>query len=273
MAKRSEKTRPRFKRRLLGYRRRDVDGRIASLEADFTRRTADIENEIGRLSAELAAATAVDRDLALQATRRAVGTILTDARAQAATMLVEATTVIAEPTISSGPQTAAEPGSARGEIAKHTKPKRLARRLTKSAMSALLFLVIIAASYVLAQRTAIVSGESMEPTMHTGDIVFVWPQSHYEVGSVVVYRIPDGQPGEGRTVIHRVTGHRGDQMILQGDNNDSIDPWNPTVDDALGARVVLIPKIGIYLALLRKPSVLASLFAGIVTTGLLMRKP
>ena len=140
-------------------------------------------------------------------------------------------------------------------------------------MSTFLFLVVIFVSYVLAQRTIVVSGESMEPTMHTGDIVFVWPQSHYEVGSVVVYRIPDGQPGEGRTVIHRVTGHRGDQMILQGDNNDSVDPWNPTVDDALGARVVLIPKIGIYLALLRKPSVLASLFAGIVTTGLLMRKP
>jgi CheY-like chemotaxis protein len=43
--------------------------------------------------------------------------------------------------------------------------------------------------------------------------------------------------------------------------------------DVLGKRVVLIPKIGIYLALLRQPSVLASLFAGIVTTGLLMRRP
>ena len=43
--------------------------------------------------------------------------------------------------------------------------------------------------------------------------------------------------------------------------------------DVLGKRVVLIPKIGIYLALLRQPSVLASLFAGIVTAGLLMRRP
>ncbi|MGZ0218392.1 MAG: signal peptidase I [Acidimicrobiales bacterium] len=139
-------------------------------------------------------------------------------------------------------------------------------------MSTFLFLVVIFVSYVLAQRTIVVSGESMEPTMHTGDIVFVWPQSNYEVGSVVVYRVPEGQAGEGTAVIHRVTGHRGDQMILQGDNNDSVDPWNPSAGDVLGKRVVLIPKIGIYLALLRQPSVLASLFAGIITTGLLMRR-
>lgn len=263
---------PRFKRQLLGYRSRDVANQIAGLEADFTRRSADLENEIGRLSTNLAAITA-DQDLALQATRRAVGTILTEARAQGATMLVESPAVIPEPTISPDPQTAIEPENEMGEIAKDVRPRKLAHRLTKSAVSALLFLVIIFASYVLAQRTAIVSGESMEPTMHTGDIVFVWPQPHYEVGSVVVYRVPEGQPGEGRTVIHRVTGHRGDQMILQGDNNGSVDPWNPTVDDVLGKRVVLIPKIGTYLAFLRQPSVLVSLLAGIVTTGMLLRKP
>ncbi|MGZ0218393.1 MAG: hypothetical protein ACKVIY_05145 [Acidimicrobiales bacterium] len=104
MAKKRKNKTPRFKLRLLGYCRLEVDGRIASLDADFTRRTADIENEIGRLSAELATATAVDQDLALEATRRNVGTILTEARAQAATMLVEATTVIAEPTISLDPR-------------------------------------------------------------------------------------------------------------------------------------------------------------------------
>jgi signal peptidase len=273
MAKKIKNKTPRFKRRLLGYRRREVDTQIANLKADFTRNSADLENEIGRLSAELATATAVDLDLALQATRRTVGTILTDARAQAATMLVEATTVISEPTISLDPQAAAEPESRTGEIAKHTKPRRLARRLKQAAVSTFLFLVIIFASYVLAQRTIVVSGESMEPTMHTGDIVFVWPESSYEVGSVVVYRVPEGQPGEGTAVIHRVTGHQGNKMILQGDNNDSIDPWNPTADDIVGKRVVLIPKIGIYLAFLRRPAVLASLFAGIVTTGLLMRKP
>ena len=259
MAKRNKNKTPRFTRQLLGYRSGDVANQIACLEADFTRRNADLENEIGRLSVELAAITA-DQDLALEATRQAVGTILTHARAHAATMLVE-------------PPAAIEPECKTGEITKDARPRKRGRRLKKRAVSALLFLVIIFAGYVLAQRTAIVSGQSMEPTMHAGDIVFVWPQSHYEVGSVVVYRSPEGQPGEGNTVIRRVTGHRGDQMILQGDNNDSVDPWNPSADDALGKRVVLIPKIGIYLAPLRQPVVLASLFAGIVITGMLMRKP
>ncbi len=92
-----------FKRRLLGYRRRDVDARVASLQAEHATLTADLESEIERLAEELAVATNADEDLALRATRRAVEHILTDAKLQAA-MAGEAVPVIdlREPALAAG---------------------------------------------------------------------------------------------------------------------------------------------------------------------------
>ena len=58
----------------------------------------------------------------------------------------------------------------------------------------------------------IVSGNSMDPTLHGGDLVLTVRHSSYDVGDVVAYRIPEGQPGAGVLVIHRidpVTGPEG----------------------------------------------------------------
>lgn len=85
---------PKFKRRLLGYRRRDVDARVARMQAELARRTEDLEFEVGRLTEELSVATTADEDLALRATRRAVEAILTDAKGRAAAMTVEPDPVI-----------------------------------------------------------------------------------------------------------------------------------------------------------------------------------
>ena len=81
--KKSEKIR----RRLLGYRRRDVDARIAGMHAELTRRTEDLESEVGRLTEQLAAATTADEDLAFRATRRAVAAILDEANTEAVGVL------------------------------------------------------------------------------------------------------------------------------------------------------------------------------------------
>lgn len=67
-------------------------------------------------------------------------------------------------------------------------------------------------------------------------------------------------------MVHRIAGHQGDQLILQGDNNSSIDPWNPSIKDVVGKRILLIPKIGNNFSLLTEPALLAALAAGIVTT-------
>src|SRR6476659_4295311 len=43
----------------------------------------------------------------------------------------------------------------------------------------------------------LVSGTSMLPHLHTGDLVLVEHRSRYHVGEVVAYRIPKGQVGSG----------------------------------------------------------------------------
>src|SRR6476646_4106501 len=47
----------------------------------------------------------------------------------------------------------------------------------------------------------LVSGTSMLPHLHTGDLVLVEHRSSYHVGEVVAYRIPKGQVGSGHVVI------------------------------------------------------------------------
>ena len=109
----------------------------------------------------------------------------------------------------------------------------------------------------------IVTGHSMEPTLHTGDIVLTWKQSTYKPGDVVVYPVPDG-PGAGIDVIHRLIGFQPDgTLITQGDNNKGPDPWHPTRATVLGSQVGLIPVAGNGIDLLRRPWILALLLAAI----------
>jgi signal peptidase len=120
-----------------------------------------------------------------------------------------------------------------------------------------------AVSYVM------VSGTSMEPGLHTGDLVVTRVQSHYEVGDTVAFRIRDGEPGEGNVVIHRlVAGNEVDGFETQGDNRNYRDPWRPTRDDILGQRWVMIPGIGANIALLRAPIPLGAL-CGLLTVWVL----
>ena len=162
-----------------------------------------------------------------------------------------------------------EPTPTAEEVAQISAKGSRGATIKSAAVSILIFGLITLTSYVVASHAIVVSGSSMEPTMHTGDVILVLPQSQYEVGSIVVYRVPEGQPGAGHPVIHRVVGYRGDQLILQGDNNSSIDPWYPSASDVMGKRVLLIPKLGNYLSMILEPAVLAALTAGIVTTKML----
>ena len=83
-----------------------------------------------------------------------------------------------------------------------------------------------------------VSGDSMEPTMHTGDLAVLRQQRAYRPGDIVAFRVPDGEVGEGHVVIHRI--HAGDERgyVLRGDNKRHPDPWRPARDDILGRREI-----------------------------------
>jgi signal peptidase len=115
------------------------------------------------------------------------------------------------------------------------------------------------AAYVL------VSGKSMLPRYHTGDLVLVEHRSSYHVGEVIAYRVPKGDPMAGAQVIHRIVG--GDArhgFVVQGDNRTAPDVWRPKPGDIVGTKVLRIPDAIVVLQYLRSPLTLALLAATFV---------
>ena len=107
----------------------------------------------------------------------------------------------------------------------------------------------------------LVSGTSMLPHLHTGDLVLVEHQSSYHVGEVVAYRVPRGQAGAGHVVIHRIIGGNGQTgWRMKGDNRTAPDLWHPTNHDVVGATLLRIPDAWFVLRVFHMP-VLLALFA------------
>jgi signal peptidase len=120
------------------------------------------------------------------------------------------------------------------------------------------------ASYIL------VGGQSMEPTLHAGSLVVAFNADHYEVGDIVVYRVPGDGVAAGRQVIHRIVGSSSDaEFVLQGDNAASTDLWRPTEADVLGKAAFVIPSLADFIVFLRSPVVIASLAAAIAAFAVL----
>lgn len=108
----------------------------------------------------------------------------------------------------------------------------------------------------------LVSGTSMLPRLHTGDLVLVERRSSYHVGEVVAYRVPKEQVGAGFVVVHRIVGGNGRTgWRVKGDNRTAQDLWHPTNRDVLGSRLLRIPDAWLVLRVLHMP-VLLALFAG-----------
>jgi signal peptidase len=111
----------------------------------------------------------------------------------------------------------------------------------------------------------IVSGQSMEPLYHTGDLILVERSKTYSVGDIIAYRVPKGDPMAGAQVIHRIIGgdaRRG--FLVQGDNRTAPDVWRPRQADVVGAAHVRIPQAAIALRYLRSPLLLGLLAASFV---------
>lgn len=108
----------------------------------------------------------------------------------------------------------------------------------------------------------VVSGTSMLPHLHTGDLVLVEHQSSYHVGEVVAYRVPKGQVGAGHVVIHRIIGGNGRTgWVMRGDNRTASDLWYPTNSDVIGAKELRIPGAWLVLRFLHAPLFLGLLAA------------
>jgi signal peptidase I len=111
----------------------------------------------------------------------------------------------------------------------------------------------------------IVTGHSMEPLLHTGDLVVTQSQAAYGVGDLVVFRVPNGQLGAGSSVVHRIVGGDGTGgFTTKGDNNPSADPWHPRASDVIGRSWIQLPGSGAWLLVVRRPLVLATIIGGLV---------
>jgi signal peptidase I len=121
------------------------------------------------------------------------------------------------------------------------------------------------AAYVL------VSGKSMLPRYHTGDLVLVEKHSSYHVGELIAYRVPKGDPMAGAEVIHRIIGGNAQRgFIVQGDNRTAPDVWRPKPGDIVGAKALRIPNAVVILQFLRSPILLALLAACFVFVRVLV---
>ena len=123
------------------------------------------------------------------------------------------------------------------------------------------------ASYVL------VSGKSMLPRYHTGDLVLVEKQPSYHRGQLIAYRVPKGDPLAGAQVIHRIIG--GDAkhgFIVKGDNRTAPDVWRPKPGDIVGAKALRVPNAILILQFFRTPLFLALLAACFVFVQVLVHR-
>lgn len=115
-----------------------------------------------------------------------------------------------------------------------------------------------------------VTGQSMEPTYLSGDLVVTREAPSYRAGDPVVYRIPKGEVGAGAQVVHRIIGGNGrDGFFLRGDNNSHDDSWHPTHEDVVGRVVLHLPDAGNWLAFLVRPINLGILCGTLTLTSML----
>lgn len=140
-------------------------------------------------------------------------------------------------------------------------PKR--HRPLNTIFSALLLALIGAAWVVFAPARfggqaayVIISGISMEPTFHRGDLVILREANDYAIGDVVTYRHPTIGP-----VIHRIIGRDGERLIFKGDNNSWIDEYRPRQDELIGRLWIYLPSVGKAVEQLRVPHTMAALVA------------
>ncbi len=133
-------------------------------------------------------------------------------------------------------------------------------------LKTLLMLAILGFFFTLAAPTrfggrasyVIVTGNSMEPFLHRGDLAILRQTGDYDIGDVVTYH----HPRLGR-VIHRIVDRSGDNFVLQGDNNGWIDSYQPVVADIAGELLLHIPRAGSVVWGFRTP-VGAALLAGVI---------
>lgn len=96
----------------------------------------------------------------------------------------------------------------------------------------------------------------MQPRINAGDLVIARASSQYTVGDVVAYKMS----GSSAIALHRIVAVSPDgRFTLKGDNNDFLDPDQPTAEAIVGKEWLHIPHGGIWLKRIANPVNLAAL--------------
>lgn len=134
--------------------------------------------------------------------------------------------------------------------------RTIATRVVSSLFLVALLVVALPTSLGGATTYVVVTGNSMEPTLHTGDLAILRTSADYGVGEVVAFRTSAGN------VIHRIVDTLEDATyVLRGDNRVTTDQWHPSNREVLGTHQMTIPHLGKLLVWLRQPSVFGVLVA------------
>ena len=146
------------------------------------------------------------------------------------------------------------------------------RPLLRQGGAAAATLVALAAVWWLAAPPALggtttvvtVDGTSMLPHYARSDLVALRPADRYRIGDVVGYR----SAMLHRVVLHRIVAIHDGHYRFKGDNNDFVDPEEPTRSELVGKTALHLPALGRATTWLHKPWLLALLAAvGVLALG------
>lgn len=100
----------------------------------------------------------------------------------------------------------------------------------------------------LPYKSFIVQSGSMEPTIMTGDVIFIEPKNTYGINEIVTFT-----DAAGRTVTHRILSDESGLLTTKGDNNQATDPEPITQKNIIGAYRLRVPYAGYALVYSQKP--------------------
>ncbi len=161
--------------------------------------------------------------------------------------------------------------------------RHLTSLLTWAAIGALVVaLGAVVAPYAVGGRSYTVMSGSMEPRIHTGDVVAAERVAPRDLrsGDIVTFEDPDVA---GRMITHRVRSTREHDglvsVVTKGDANNTVERWTIPVDGQLGRVRYRVAHIGYALAFTRTPPgklvliALPALLLGIVELRRIWRSP
>ena len=148
--------------------------------------------------------------------------------------------------------------------------RRILKLTTMAAVLAIWVVILRPQSLGGPALYIVVRGTSMLPAYQNGDLVIVQSAPVYVVGDAIGYRVPSGEIGEGHVIVHRITGGDGTAgFVVQGDNNNAVDPWMPRATDIAGKSWAVVPGVGHLIAIIHQPVIAGGLAAGVMVSLIL----